>query len=399
MKIQFDSNQQYQLDAIQVMVEIFDGQPLARGEYEIRFDAAGGDLLTQLGVGNNLVLDESTILGNLRGVQERNEIKPVSTELDGMNFSVEMETGTGKTYVYLRSIYELNKIYGFKKFVIVVPSVAIREGVLKNIELTREHFQAIYGNVPIDSWVYDSKQVSRLRSYANSNQLQILIINIDAFNKPANNVIHQENDKLSGRKPIDFLQATNPIVVVDEPQNMESEQAKAAIERLNPLCTLRYSATHRNLYNQVYRLDPVAAYDLKLVKRIEVDAILDDPDFNKPYIEVKSVKATKTKITAKLAIDVNTPNGPKGVLGDGVGQADQQQAVGDRVGRLAGHVLLVDLGRQRQPGLEHQLVEDVLLATVRHDVVGEELQLTGQGIGILWCFIAVPNLEIAGREF
>lgn len=208
MKIQFDGNQQYQFDAIQAMVELFDGQPLAQGEYEIRFDGTGGDMLTHLGVGNNLVLDESRIPANLRGVQERNEIKPVSAELDGMNFSVEMETGTGKTYVYLRTIYELDKIYGFKKFVIVVPSVAIREGVLKNIELTREHFQAIYGNVPIDYWVYDSKQVSRLRSYANSNQLQILIINIDAFNKPDNNVIHQENDKLSGRKPIDFLQAT-----------------------------------------------------------------------------------------------------------------------------------------------------------------------------------------------
>ena len=311
MKIQFDSNQQYQLDAIQAMVDIFDGQPLAQGEYEIRFDTAGGHVVSQLGVGNNLVLDESTVLANLQGVQKHNEIEPVSTELDGMNYSVEMETGTGKTYVYLRTIYELNKTYGFKKFVIVVPSVAIREGVLKNIEITREHFQALYGNVPIDYWVYDSKQVSRLRSYANSNQLQILIINIDAFNKKDNNVIHQENDKLSGRKPIEFLQATNPIVVVDEPQNMESEQAKAAIEGLNPLCTLRYSATHRNLYNQVYRLDPVAAYDLKLVKRIEVDAILDDPDFNTPYIEVKSVKATKTKITAKLAIDVDTANGPK----------------------------------------------------------------------------------------
>ena len=228
-----------------------------------------------------------------------------------MNFSVEMETGTGKTYVYLRTIYELNKIYGFKKFVIVVPSVAIREGVLKNIELTREHFQAIYGNVPVDSWVYDSKSFSKLKGFAYSNQLQILIINIDAFNKPSNNVIYQERDGSFGRKPIEYLQATNPVVVVDEPQNMESDQAKAAIEGLNPICTLRYSATHRNLYNQVYRLDPVAAYDLKLVKRIEVDAILDDPDFNKPYIEVKSVKATKTKITAKLAIDVNTPNGPK----------------------------------------------------------------------------------------
>jgi len=311
VKIQFDSNQEYQLDAIEAVVDVFDGQPLAQGEYEIRFDAVGGELLTDLGVGNNVVLDESRIVQNIQVIQEQNEIQPRVEDLSqGMNFSVEMETGTGKTYVYLRSIYELNKAYGLKKFVIVVPSVAIREGVLKNIELTEEHFRAIYGNVPIDYWVYDSKQVSRLRGYANSNQVQILIINIDAFNKDLN-VIHQENDKLSGRKPIEFLQATNPIVIVDEPQNMESEPAKAAIDKLNPLCTFRYSATHRNVYNLLYRLDPVRAYDLKLVKRIEVDAILDEPDFNKPYIQVKSVKATKTKITAKLVIDVDAPDGPK----------------------------------------------------------------------------------------
>lgn len=311
MKIQFDSNQDYQLDAIKAVVDVFDGQPLAQGEYEIRFDAVGGDLLSDLGVGNNLVLDESRVVQNIQAVQEQNEIQPRVEDLSqGMNFSTEMETGTGKTYVYLRTIYELNKTYGFKKFVIVVPSVAIREGVLKNIELTREHLRAIYGNVPFDSWVYDSKQVSRLRGFANSNQLQILIINIDAFNKDLN-VIHQENDKLSGRKPIEFLQATNPIVIVDEPQNMESEQARTAIENLKPLCTLRYSATHKHAYNLLYRLDPVRAYDLKLVKRIEVDAILDEPDFNKPFIEVKSIKATKSSITAKLTIDVDEGGGPK----------------------------------------------------------------------------------------
>jgi len=310
MKIQFDSNQQYQLDAIQATVEVFDGQPLAQGEYEIRFDATGGDMVTQLGVGNNLVLDEKKILANVQAIQKRHEIEPVEDLGHGMHFSIEMETGTGKTYVYLRTIYELNKTYGFKKFVIVVPSVAIREGVLKNIDLTREHFRAIYGNVPVDYWVYDSKQVSRLRGFANSNQLQILIINIDAFNKDIN-VIRQESDRLSGRRPIEFLQATNPIVIVDEPQNMESDQAKASIATLNPLCPLRYSATPRFVYNLLYRLDPVRAYDLKLVKRIEVDAILDDPDFNKPYIEVKSVRATKTKITAKLVIDVETRDGPK----------------------------------------------------------------------------------------
>ena len=135
----------------------------------------------------------------------------------------------------------------------------------------------------------------RLRQFAASTTLQILVINIDAFNKQTNNVIHKENDQLSGRKPIEFIQAARPIVVLDEPQNMESEQAQAAIESLNPLCTLRYSATHRNPYNLLYRLDPVKAYDLRLVKRIEVDSVLDDADFNQPYIHVKSITATKSK--------------------------------------------------------------------------------------------------------
>ena len=142
MKIQFESNQQFQLDAIQAVLDVFDGQPLAQGEYEIRFDTAGGELVSHLGVGNRLSLDQSTVLANVQKVQKRNGIKPAADSLDanGMNFSVEMETGTGKTYVYLRTIYELNTTYGFKKFVIVVPSVAIREGVLKNIELTEGPF-------------------------------------------------------------------------------------------------------------------------------------------------------------------------------------------------------------------------------------------------------------------
>ncbi|MFA5516682.1 MAG: hypothetical protein WDA20_10385, partial [Desulfuromonadales bacterium] len=169
----------------------------------------------------------------------------------------------------------------------------------------------LYGPVTPDSWVYDSRQISKLRPFAQSNSLQILILNIDAFNKQANNVIHKENDRLSGYRPIEFIQAARPIVIMDEPQNMESEQAKTAIASLNPLCTLRYSATHRNLYNLLYRLDPVRAYDLKLVKRIEVDSVLDDSDFNQPYIHVQSITATTAKITAKLLIDVNEKNLPK----------------------------------------------------------------------------------------
>jgi type III restriction enzyme len=309
MKIKFDDNQQYQLDAINAVVDLFEGQPLASGAYE--FSLKNNDqLFSELGLGNCLTLAEDTLLENLRTVQRRDCISE-SNALDGMNFSVEMETGTGKTYVYLRTIHELHQRYGFRKFIIVVPSVAIREGVMASLRLMHEHFATLYGNVPVDSWVYDSRQVSKLRQFAQSNTLQIVVINIDAFNKQTNNVIHKESDRLSGYRPIEFVQSANPIVIMDEPQNMESDQAKAAIASLNPICTLRYSATHRNLYNLVYNLDPVRAYDLKLVKRIEVDSVLDDSDFNQPYIYVQSISASSSKITAKLMIDVNDKDAPK----------------------------------------------------------------------------------------
>ncbi|NOR77814.1 MAG: DEAD/DEAH box helicase, partial [Methanophagales archaeon] len=235
----------------------------------------------------------------------------ISTELDGLNFSVEMETGTGKTYVYLRTIYELNKIYGFKKFVIVVPSIAIREGVLKNLEITFDHFQNLYSKTPVNYWVYDSKRVSNLRNFAINNNIQILVINIDSFAKDEN-IINRPNDKLTGKRPVEFIQATKPIVIVDEPQNMETELRKKAIENLNPLCTLRYSATHINRYNMVYSLDPVKAYDLGLVKQIEVDSIVTENDFNDAFVSLKKVyNPGKNSVAAKVKIDVNTKENVK----------------------------------------------------------------------------------------
>lgn len=182
MKIQFSSNQQYQLDAIGAMVDLFEGQPLAGGPFEFRFESLTGLGFTELGCGNKLDLSPDSILRNLQSVQQRNEVQQ-SNGLESMDFTVEMETGTGKTYVYLRTLYELNARYGFTKFVIVVPSVAIREGVLSSIRLTREHFQALYENVPVDAWVYDSGQVSRLRQFSGSNHMQILVMNIQAFDK------------------------------------------------------------------------------------------------------------------------------------------------------------------------------------------------------------------------
>jgi type III restriction enzyme len=308
MKLHFDPNQQFQIDSINSIVGVFEGQPLSHGDFSFTIDSK--QIISPIGgVGNQLTISDEQILKNVQNIQKKN-LLPVSAELDGLHFSVEMETGTGKTYVYLRTIYELNKKYGFKKFVIVVPSIAIREGVMKNLEITFDHFQNIYSKTPVNYWVYDSKRVSNLRNFAINNNIQILVINIDSFAKDEN-IINRPNDKLTGKKPVEFIQATNPIVIVDEPQNMETDIRKKAIENLNPMCTLRYSATHIKRYNMVYNLDPVKAYDIGLVKHIEVDSIVTENDFNEAFVCLKKVNATKTRTSAKIKIDVNTREGVK----------------------------------------------------------------------------------------
>lgn len=311
MKLTFDSNLQFQQDAIKSVTDLFEGQPMEDSIMEFNLNEEHTlDLIN--GVGNNLILSKEQIDENLKSIQSRNEISQTDVGIDenGMNFSVEMETGTGKTYVYLRSIYELNKLYGFKKFVIVVPSVAIREGVLKNLEITHDHFQNLYENTPVNFQVYDSTKVSTLRGFATNNNIEVLVINIDSFAKDQN-IINQPHYRANGRKPIEFIQSVNPIIIVDEPQNMETEKRVSAIDNLKGLCTLRYSATHRNLYNLTYNLNPVKAYDLGLVKQIEVDSIVEENAFNNAFVQVDSIKATKTKITAKVSININDKNGVK----------------------------------------------------------------------------------------
>jgi len=304
MKLHFDSNQEYQWDAIKSITDIFVPPfgGMSRGDFEFH-ETEAGVLFSENGFGNNLTLSVEQILENVKSIQQRNEIKNTVEELQGMNFSVEMETGTGKTYVYLRTVYELNKLYGFKKFVIVVPSVAIREGVLKNLQITHEHFQSLYDKTSINFDIYDSKKVSNLRGFSSGNAIQVLVINIDSFAKDEN-IINKPNDKLTGKKPIEFIQSTKPFVIVDEPQNMETEIRKKAIQNLEPLCTLRYSATHTNLYNLMYSLNPVKAYDLGLVKQIEVDSVMSENDFNNSFIQLESVNRTGNNITAKVKIDV-----------------------------------------------------------------------------------------------
>lgn len=314
MKLHFDAQQPYQLDAIRAVVDLFAGQPAAAGSFEWQANLLEAELLDTLGVANALALTEVRLLANLRAVQERNKLptaEALATDeiLGSRNFSVEMETGTGKTYVFLRTIHELHRAYGWKKFVIVVPSVPIREGVTQSIAAMKEHFEALYGRVPLDAWVYDSAQASRLRQFALGNQLQVLVMNIQAFDKKSIAVVHQTTER--GYKPIEFIQQSQPIVILDEPQNMESENARHAIHSLNPLFTLRYSATHRNVHNLVYRLDPVRAYDLGLVKRIEVDSVTDGGDFNRPFLALESVTTSSRGLVAKLTLDVETASGVK----------------------------------------------------------------------------------------
>ena len=326
MKLKFDPSLQYQLDAIDSVVNLFDGQPfLETGAMAFQALQIGGLLQTELGMGNRLTLHADDVLTNLQAVQEGNGIEKIDA-LQGMEFSVEMETGTGKTYVYLRTIFELNKTYGFRKFIIVVPSVAIREGVLKSIDMMKEHFQTLYEKMPFDHFVYDSRRLGKVRQFATSNQIQIMIINIQSFQKDVAdkelseitedelkklNVINRENDRMSGRRPVEFVQAANPIVIIDEPQSVDNtEKSRRAIRKLNPLMTLRYSATHRNPYNLLYKLDPVKAYDLRLVKRVVVASVRSDNSFNDAYVKLLDTDNTNG-IKARVEIHKGGPSGPK----------------------------------------------------------------------------------------
>lgn len=336
MKLQFDANQDYQLEAIRAVVALFDGQPDASQSAVTRADELSSLTLTETGVANRRVINDAQWLKNLHAVQKAHGIEPsealaTMTLEDGSpvgecpNFTVEMETGTGKTYVYLRAIHELAKTYGFRKFVIVVPSIAIREGVLKSLQITKEHFQTLYDYERTEFMVYDSGKVNQLRNFALSDAIQILVINIDAFAKDTaerngngnggargarsrGNVINQVRE--TGVAPIEFIQATQPIVILDEPQNLETDIRKQAIARLNPLCTLRYSATHRASYNLIHSLDPVRAYELGLVKQIGVDSVIELKDANQAYVEVEGFRAGKRSVSAKLSIWVNQATGP-----------------------------------------------------------------------------------------
>lgn len=318
MKLQF-THQDYQARAVDAVVKVFDGQPLAKSDFSLSGESASVEYAADGTIGNSLKVSEEQLLANVKKVQQGNSIE-VSQELVAsksdngketfcpLNFSLEMETGTGKTYTFIRTMFELNKVYGFKKFLVVVPSVAIREGTMKNFEVTRSHFAADYSNVPCVPILYDSNRLNDLRHFAQSDALSVLVINIDSFTKDSNK-INQKGERAFA--PIEYIKATNPIVIVDEPQNFETDIRRRALMELNPLCTLRYSATHKNAYNLLYSLNPVQAYDLGLVKQIEVDGIQADASHNAAFVELLSIDAKPKGITAKVRIDANDGDGVK----------------------------------------------------------------------------------------
>ncbi len=331
LKLQF-SHQSYQTEAVNAVVGVFDGQPMASHGFALARQHSSVRHAGDGSVGNHLVLAPEQLLANVQKVQAKNfvdangkpDVRKQSTELMGDNgvphFSLEMETGTGKTYVFIKTMYELNKVYGFKKFVVVVPSVAIREGTMKNLEITREHFSADYNGVPFVPVLYDSKQLNRLRDFAESDALSVLVINIDSFTRDSKeaesdtdekkaNKIHRRGEMLFA--PIEYIRAVNPIVIMDEPQNFETDIRRQAIQSLNPLCTLRYSATHRNAYNLLYSLNPVQAYDLGLVKQIEVDGVLAGTDHNQAFVQLLGIEQKAKSMIATVLMDVNEKSGVK----------------------------------------------------------------------------------------
>jgi type III restriction enzyme len=380
MKLHFEPNLDYQLQAIEAVCHIFRGQELCQTEFTVRSRSVLTGFESDLGIGNRITLLDDEILKNVNDVQLHNSLE-LSDTLSSGDFTVEMETGTGKTYVYLRTIFELNKRFGFTKFVIVVPSVAIKEGVYKTIQITQEHFRSLYAGVPFESFIYDSSKLGQVRNFATSSSIQIMIVTVGAINKKDVNNLYKDSEKIGGEKPIDLIRATRPIVIVDEPQSVDGGlegSGKQALGAMNPLCTLRYSATHLAKHNMVYRLDAVDAYERKLVKQIEVASATVEDAHNKPYVKLIKIQNKNNKISATVELDVQLATGVqrKELVvhdGDDLEQTTQRAIYANfRIGeiRCAKEDSFLEL---KMPGREHRLKEKEAWGDVDHLAVHREM--------------------------
>lgn len=327
MKIQFDNSLTYQQDAIDTLVGVFKGQEICNSNFTVysplfieKYSLLNEELsANNLGYANKLRITEGQLLENIQRTQLKNGLKPSTREeidVKHIDLSLEMETGTGKTYVYLRSIMDLHDKHGFSKFIIVVPSIAIKEGVYKSLEITETHLKEHYNNINYKYFVYNSSDLNAIRDFATSSQLQIMVINIQAFAKDTddeksntNRILLNYNDRI-GYKPITLIQDTRPIVIVDEPQKvLNSALGKKSIANLKPLAVVRYSATHREKINLLYKLDAVDAYSKQLVKQIEVASIKVEGEAKpEAYLKLISV-SNKSGIAAKLELDIRGKDG------------------------------------------------------------------------------------------
>ena len=368
MKLHFEPDLGYQIAAIEAVADLFRGQEARRAEFTVTASqATNGSMAmgvgqSDLGIGNQLTLLDNELLENLKAVQLRNGLAP-SAALTSGDFTVEMETGTGKTYVYLRTIFELKKRFGFTKFVIIVPSVAIKEGVYKSLQIMDEHFRVLYANTPFDYFLYDSAKLGRVRDFATGPHIQIMVVTVGAINKKDVNNLYKDSEKTGGETPIDLIRATNPVLIVDEPQSVDGGlegRGREALAEMHPLCTLRYSATHADQHNMVYRLDAVDAYEQKLVKQIEVASAVVENAHNRPYVHLVSTSSRQGLITARVEIDVSASSGVRRDLrtvqdGDDLEQVTGRPVYRDcRIGEIR-----VEPGNQfvelRVPGGEHYL--------------------------------------------
>lgn len=315
MKLQF-KHQKFQADAAKAVVDVFAGQPYLTPSYMM--DRGSGfyqQTLTEdedfTGWSNQKIvpeLNDRLILEHINTIQRANQIKP-STKLEGRyNLTIEMETGVGKTYTYIKTMYELNRAYGWSKFIVVVPSIAIREGVYKSFQVTQEHFAEEYGK-KIRFFIYNSTQLTEIDRFASDNSINVMIINSQAFNAKGKDArrIYMKLDEFRSRRPIDIIAKTNPIMIIDEPQSVEGKQTKENLKQFNPLMTLRYSATHKSdsIYNMIYRLDAMEAYNKRLVKKIAVKGITESGSTaTESYIYLESINLSKAAPTATIQFDM-----------------------------------------------------------------------------------------------
>ncbi len=328
MRLQF-KHQKFQADAAKAVVDVFAGQPYLTPTYMMDkgITTQYADQSEELqisdmdftGFSNQRIvpeLSDQRILERLNKIQRANQIKPsdkLEGRANGYNLTIEMETGVGKTYTYIKTMFELNKHYGWSKFIVVVPSVAIREGVYKSFEMTQEHFAEEYGK-KIRFFIYNSAQLTEIDRFASDSSINVMIINSQAFNAKGKDArrIYMKLDEFRSRRPIDIIAKTNPILIIDEPQSVEGKQTRERLKEFHPLLTLRYSATHKSdsIYNMVFRLDAMEAYNRRLVKKIAVKGITESGSTaTDSYLYLESINLSKSDPTATLQFEVKMASG------------------------------------------------------------------------------------------